>query len=201
MKKKIMACLLGLGLLTAPMQASAAVSGEVAYDIDFKGFLILNYYDEQHLVINAMESEISEGTGGTWTMDWGGTAVGGNQLSTTLQDPTSGAIPQSVTITLPNVWALRGLTASGTAKVSIDFNPTGTSQDLVKGTTGSKVTASNLKVSQGGVTAANNITIPVAGLLADKAKFGNVVMDLDISGLTQAGLHSGGKFTITAEAI
>ncbi|MDO5673519.1 MAG: hypothetical protein Q4G66_01175 [bacterium] len=197
MKMKMLACILGLGLLSAPMQAAAVVNADVTWDIDFKGFLILNYYSEQHLVVNAMEALVDEGSGGTWTMTWGNSASGGNGLTNdTLKDATS--IPSNVTVTLPNAWALRGLTTNGTAKVSIAFKEGTTTQELTNGA--SKVTAQHLKVSQGSVTD-QAITIPVTGLLKSQAKIGNVLMDLDISGLTQAGVHTGGKFTITAEAI
>jgi hypothetical protein len=65
---------------------------------------------------------------------------------------------------------------------------------------GSTATMSNLQVSAPGVTAAASIDVTAPGLAASNAVLGNIVFDLDISGVTTPDTHTGMQYTITATA-
>jgi len=129
-------------------------------------------------------------------VQFSGEAQSGNDIGTESREIS---IPNRVSLNIPNVWAIRGLSPSGNAKVSI----TVTRSELVSG-------PSKISISQGsnGILiednyghAGTNINTSLNGIGTAEATVGNVRMTLDFSETTRAGLHTGGQYKITAETI
>lgn len=95
----------------------------------------------------------------------------------------------AATITLPKVWAVRGLSSSGNATVAISSSST----TLTK-TGGGTIGMSALKVN--GST--GSTTVALSGMTAVK---GNVGMTLDMSSASQSGQFTGGSYTITVTVL
>jgi hypothetical protein len=99
-------------------------------------------------------------------------------------------------VKLPNVWAVRGFSSTGTAKVEVTI-PTG-KNTMSAGT--SKIGISNLTVNDG-TSSGSSITTKLNGITKSGATFGGIAMDVDFSNTTRSGLHSGAQYTITATTI
>jgi hypothetical protein len=194
---KTRAMLAGLVLLgtAASDSAFAQATGQTSVDINFPNIVILNYPSSLTLDFTAtdpLEDAFDEGgiSGltaqplGAATFDAGLTATGDNLV-----------ISNSVTVTVEDVWAVRGLSNDGDITVETQI-------DTAAATAGggsSSATMSNLIVDDGN-NSGGSIDVPSPGLAAGDAVVGDIVFDLDISGLTQAGTHSGMLYTITAAA-
>jgi len=178
--------------------AHAKKNGTVAttnVSIRLPDCIILHYYSGLTINFEQFSSAFDEGAA-EFDVQFTGEATGSSDIGTEIREP---AIPGSVSLNLPNVWAIRGLSPSGNAKVSI----TVTRSELVSG-------PSKISISQGsnGILiednyghAGTNINTSLNGIGTAEATIGNVRMTLDFSETTRAGLHTGGQYKITAETI
>ena len=96
-------------------------------------------------------------------------------------------------VTVQNVWAVRGFTASGQIRV----DPAITNANATVGSS-STVTLTNLQVQSSGVSAGDPIDVDAPGLFS--ATLGDIIMTLNISGVTDSDAHTGMQYTITATA-
>ena len=192
-KKFLLAITLGL-LALAPWQtAQAQAVGSTSVSIDFTNIIILHYFDSLALTFTDTGSYQENQGGGS------GSAALGATISIDANITPSGgpSYASSVAVAVQNVWAVRGISASGNIQVASAL----TAANAVKGATGSTATASDLTVNSGGGTAAGTINVSAPGFALGNAVKGDINFNLDISAVTQSGTHSGMTYTITASAI
>jgi len=128
---------------------------------------------------------------------WNGIVSNNSELSQkNLKDAVLELDGNLTTVSIPNVWAVRGFSASGTAGVSIAI-PVG-KNTLSRET--SKIAISNAKVTSGG-SSSSSLTVPLNGIARSRATLGGVEMDLNFVNTSLSGLHTGGQYTITASTI
>ncbi len=156
--------------------------------------IILHYYSGLTINFEEFTSAIDEGAA-DFNVQWDGTTTGDSDIATEAEL----SIPSRVSVNLPNVWAIRGLSPSGNAKVSI----TVTRNELVSGP--SKITiaegSGSIKIEDNYGHSGTNINTSLNGIGTAEATIGNVRMTLDFSETTRAGLHTGGQYKITAQTI
>jgi hypothetical protein len=198
LNKKIRSIALGAALLGATCFSSSAhaattQTGTTNVTVITPAFVVLSYYDTINLTLSAPTSgdgkvSTAQGVSVSWnggqdtqTVDAGIAATGGTGVTA---------------VTLQNAWAVRGLSPSGTVTVAI---ASASGDTLTNGT--STIGMSGYTVSSGAVAAAASITAPLAGLSAANSTKGNVNLNLNFSGTTKSGAHTGGKFQITATTI
>ncbi|NTW55656.1 MAG: hypothetical protein HGB20_01265 [Chlorobiaceae bacterium] len=177
-----------------PVIVSAATkTGTTNVSIVLPDLVILHYYSALNLTFEQYTQSVNEGSGGTYNVQWSGTTDSGNTMTTSsLQN----VLPGTVSMTIPSVWAVRGLSPSGNAQVSISV----LNSQLVSGN--SKVTiltgTGNTEINDNAGHSGTSITTALKGITAANATIGNVKMTLDFSQTTLAGAHSGGQYMITA---
>ncbi|MBM3162521.1 MAG: hypothetical protein FJZ79_04235 [Chlorobi bacterium] len=186
-----------LAVLSMPSPASGATkTGSTTVSITLPDCIILHYYSALNLRFEDYSQAVDEGGGGSWNVQWSGAADGGSQLSaSTIQD----VLPGTVAMTIPNVWAIRGLSPTGTAKVTISV----VNNQMLSGS--SKITilsgAGQTRIDDNAGHSGTSINTSLNGLTTSSATIGNVRMTLDFSQTNMAGTHSGGQYKITAETI
>jgi hypothetical protein len=188
--------MLSIVCLTTPASEASTKTGSTTVSITLPDCIILHYYSALNLKFEEYSQAVDQGGSGTWNVQWSGAADGGSQLSaSTIQD----VLPGTVTMTIPNVWAVRGLSPSGNAKVTI----TVVNNQLVSGS--SKITilngAGQTQIDDNAGHSGTSINTSLNGLTTSTATIGNVLMTLDFSQTNMAGAHSGGQYKITAETI
>lgn len=181
---------------STPAAEAATKTGNTTLSITLPDCIILHYYSALNLTFEEYAQAVDEGGSGTWNVQWSGAADGGSQLSaSTIQD----VLPGTVAMTIPNVWAVRGLSPSGNAKVTL----TVVNSQLVSGS--SKITilsgAGQTQIDDNAGHSGTSINTSLNGIAASNATIGNVRMTLDFSQTNMAGAHSGGQYKITAETI
>ena len=161
--------------------SAASVSGSTNLTVTVPPFITLYYPTALKLTLaDAGSSAIAT------TADVTGTEAAGVINAATL-DVSSAANPYTATksLTINDVWAVRGLTASGSVTVAI----TQTAITLTNGTKTISIPAAGLKVADAVTTAgAASITSALTGMTPAK---GNIKMTLDMSTLNTAGAISG----------
>jgi hypothetical protein len=183
--------------LAGNISASAFTkSGSTNVSIVLPDCIILHYYSALNLNFTDSNGAVDQGGNNNWNVAWSGATSGGNQLSaSTIYQ----VVPDLVTLTIPNAWAIRGLSPSGNAKVTLTvINNTltsGTSKILIKNGTGDTL------ISDNGGHSGTSITTSLNGITTTQATMGNVKMTLDFSQTNKAGAHTGGQYKITAETI
>jgi len=186
--------IIAITLLTGlSSQALAArTSGTTNVSVRVPEFIVLHYYSNITLNFATPTSEaIDEGTNSV-DADWNGEANGSELDANSLMNASIDGTNTSVK--LNNVWAVRGFSTSGNAKVEV----TVPSNTLKNGS--SAITMSNVKVSDN-AQSGSSITTKLNGISQNRATTGNIEMDLDFSNTTRSGSHTGGQYTITATTI
>jgi len=186
-----------LSVCMFPLQAPAATkSGTVNVSIVLPDCIILHYYSALTLNFSEQSRAVDEGGDNNWNVQFSGAAEGGSQLSATGIQQT---IPELVTLTIPNAWAIRGLSPTGNAKVSLSVvNSTLTSGSSIITI---KNGAGDTQILDNSGHSGTTITTALNGITTAQATLGNVKMTLDFSQTNKAGAHSGGQYKITAETI
>jgi len=189
---------LAVSILSAGNISALAISksGSTTVSIVLPDCIILHYYSALTLNFSEYNDAVDQGGSNTWNVAWSGTADGGSQLSAST---ISQIVPDLVTLTIPNAWAIRGLSPSGNAKVTLTIvNNTltsGASKITIKTGTGDSL------ISDNGGRSGTSITTSLNGITTTQATIGNVKMTLDFSQTNVAGAHTGGQYKITAETI
>lgn len=184
---------IGLLATVVPGSAFAQATGQTDVDINFPNIVILNYpatLSIDFAATDPLEEANDEGalTPAAVTLASPATIAAG-------LTPTVGTlnIPDTTAVTVEEVWAVRGLSTDGDITVAAAI-------DTADATSGaSTATMSNLQVSDGSSTGAS-IDVPSPGFALSNAVVGDITFDLDISGVTVAGVHTGIQYTITASA-
>jgi hypothetical protein len=192
------AMLLGAGFAPSTAQASVGAAtpkaeGRTEVTVTMPNFIILSYYKNLDLTFTAATAASGQERKGI-DVAWNQTEVNveGNPELT-----SEGGGSDKIRVNLLRAWAVRGLSPSGTAKVSISQDE----QKLVSKDEKSVIGMNSFSVSYEKSTGAEITGIPLHGLASSKATVGDAAMTLDFANTTESGRHSGGSFTITAETI
>ncbi len=171
-------------------------SGTAKVTANVPQFIVLHYYSSLALNFETPTSEALDEGDNSMTVSWEGKATG-DQLSTAnLMDAKLELDGTKTTVTMPNVWAIRGFSKSGNAEVTVVI-PSG-GDVLSNGE--SKIEMSNVKVNDG-KQSGSSIKTNLGGIAKSSATFGGIELDLDFSKTNRSGSHSGGQYTITASTI
>ncbi|NTW56317.1 MAG: hypothetical protein HGB20_04650 [Chlorobiaceae bacterium] len=153
---------------------------------------VVIYYPTSLKVILA---DAGSTTTSTAAVSWTETDTDPNPTLTV--SPFTAPYSASKSLTVPNIWAIRGISASGSAGVAI----AGTSNQTTTVTnSGKNIPISGLNVSSGSVAAGSSITVPLNGMTP---VYGNVGMTLDMTALNsispgvKSGDYTGGQYSIT----
>ncbi len=173
--------------------SAATKTGTTNVSIVLPDLIILHYYSALNLTFEQYTQSVNEGSAGTYNVQWSGTTDSGNTMTTSsLQN----VLPGTVSMTIPSIWAVRGLSPSGNAQVSISV----LNSQLVSGS--SRVTiltgSGNTEINDNAGHSGTSITTALNGITSDNATIGNVKMTLDFSQTTLSGAHIGGQYMITA---
>lgn len=169
--------------------------GTTNVSIVLPDLIILHYYSGLTLNFEQFSSAEDQGSA-EFDVSWNGEAESTSELT---DENTEIDLPDRVSLQLPNVWAIRGLSPSGNAKVSISVN----NKTLTAGT--SKITIEegegNIQIEDNEGHSGTTINTSLKGIATSEATIGNVRITLNFSETTRAGLHTGGQYKITAETI
>ncbi len=169
----------GICLLGPCRQASAATStGTTTLSVTIPPFAILYY--PTSIAMTLKDKSVAGGvdTAQSLTYDESTDAV------SAVISPGS-APSNSATITLPNVWAVRGLSTGGNATVAIS-----STASTLTNTGGGTISIGTLKVNN----TAGSATVALSGMTAVT---GSVGMNIDMSNATKSGTFTGGSYTLT----
>ena len=186
----IAAALLFAGLSSQALAASTCGTTDVAVNVP--ECIVLHYYSSITMNFDTPTSEALDEGSNELKTSWSGSTSGCELNANTLMNASIEAGKTSVT--LRNVCAVRGFSASGNAKVEVTV-PSATMQ---KGS--SEITMSNVKVSDG-TSCGSSITTKLNGMSKNHATMVDIDMDLDFSKTTCSGSHTGGQYTVTATTI
>lgn len=171
------------------------VSATTNISIALPDFIILHYYSGLTLNFEQFSSAVDQGST-DFDVQWSGTAESNSSLA---EENTVSQLPARITIQMPNVWAIRGLSPSGSAMISIEI----TNSDIVSGTSVISMASGsgNIEIDDNAGHSGTTINTNLNGIGTNTATIGNVQITLDFSRTTRAGLHTGGQYKITAETI
>ncbi len=177
-----------------PSRSLSAV-GTTNISIELPDVIILHYYSGLTLNFEELSSDVDKGSA-DFDVQWSGEAESSSELS---DENTEIELPDRVSLQLPNVWAIRGLSPSGNAKVSISINNNiltlGPSRIIIEEGEG------NIEIEDNEGRSGTTINTSLKGITTSEATIGNVRITLNFVETTRAGLHTGGQYKITAETI
>ncbi len=172
-------------------------SGTAKVTANVPQFIVLHYYSNLTLNFETPTSEALAEGDNTMSVSWEGKTAGDELTTASLMDAKNLELDGgTTTVTMPNVWAVRGFSRSGTARVSVTIPSGG---DVLK-LDESEISMSNVKVNDGKSSDATIIT-NLGGIAKSSATFGGIELDLDFTNTKRSGSHIGGQYTITASAI
>jgi hypothetical protein len=179
--------------------AGPIVSADTNVSVTVPDFIILHYHDNLNLNFGAANAiTVNEGSN-QFDVSWTGTAEGGDEseLNNTNNDMESFFQGDSeVTVALDGMWAVRGLSKSGDARIAISGEQDRMEQE------GSVISITDKNVYQGDENnKGKNIDVALNGFGLSNATIGGVELVLDFGETTKSGTHTGAKYTITAETI
>ena len=181
-KKNILAAgLAAATVMMAPWQGANAATGQTDVTINFPNIVILHYPNQ--LILTFTGTDLNDGQG---TVTPTGQALAATAtFDADITDGTTTGL-STVAVTVQNAYAVRGISSSGNINISGSFD-------------GGGDTASNgSSTAVGSNFAVSAASIPAPGLAT--ATPGDISFDLDISGVTDNGAHTGMSYTITATA-
>jgi hypothetical protein len=184
---------LAIGTLALPFALALnggkaeAVTGTTALTVNVPNFIILYY--PSALTLNFANMTVDPAVGDSGTFSFG--VATDNTVTKTGADLTT-SNTYSRTFTIPDIWAVRGITPSGTMDISI----ASTSSTLTNTTAGGgSISVGSLEVTPfGGSTGASLTGVTMTGMAP---KFGSVGMTLNMTSATKSGTFNGGSYTIT----
>ncbi len=187
--------LVALSLNSAPVAAQAVGATDV--DISLEGVVVLHYFSNVDLSITsgALGSVL---TGGNPAYDEGisAPAAGGMTFDLGINPASAVGDLTAVLLTLQNAWAVRSL---GGASTLTQLEIVITNDTLTAGG-GATMEIDNAAVNDGdGGATSNIISFPSTGLTTPE--YGDVLLTLDMTSATVAGIYSDGVYTLTATLI
>ena len=194
---RLFLCAMLLAVLHANSASGAQQSsGSAKVTANIPEFIVLHYYSTLTLNFATPTSEALDEGDNEYKVSWEGEAAGDELSASSLMDADLEFDGNKTTISLPNVWAVRGFSKSGNAEVSITVPSGG---DILQNGD-STIAMSDVQVTDGKNTG-SSIKTNLGGIAKSSATFGGVVMALDFSNTKRSGSHVGGQYTITASTI
>ncbi|TLU83346.1 MAG: hypothetical protein FDX30_09935 [Chlorobium sp.] len=208
-KQTLRSIALGTVLLAAGVSTSHAVvavttaTGNSNVSVSVPSVIILDYFDNINISLPEVQESHGHGAYTAQLVSWADQTVNGPEGLTTsnVTTPSTNGLDGTNTIdlVLKNTWAVRGLSTSGTATVSISqptaFNLKNANNDVL-----SSIAVSNIKIQTTGKTASSSINdVPLKGIPKANATLGDVLMSLNLKDTVLAGNYTG-TLTITAVA-
>jgi len=209
--KKLLGSLVLGAILVSPFGKTlhaASTSGNTRIKVTLPQIIILHYISEISLDFTTdLTTSIDEGSG-SWTTAWDGTnAVSTDELATgnlnarqtfELEGNTS------ISTSVPNVWAVRGLAQNGEAAVSITESNTTLTHTHTNGS--DTITLSDFTISSDGETTGTSMEVALNGIARTNATLGGVNFTMDLGDADSAGDYknadgSGFEYTISAVTI
>ena len=191
-KNIIIAIALLAGLSSQAIAASTC--GTTNVSVRVPEFIVLHYYSTITLNFHTPTAEALNEGSNDFDTDWDGNTSGNGLDAKSLMNASLELDGTQTCVKLNNVWAVRGFSQSGNARVEVSVP----SDKMQKGA--SEITMKNVKVSDD-AQSGTRITTKLNGISKSKASAGNIEMELDFSKTTHSGSHSGGQYTITATTI
>ncbi len=188
----IIAAALLTGLSSQALAAST--SGTTNVSVRVPEFIVMHYYSTITLNFDTQTVEAIDEGSNEVDADWNGNTTGNGLDANSLMNASLELDGTKTNVKLNNVWAVRGFSKSGNAKIEV----TVPSNKLQNGA--SEITMSNVKVSDD-AQSGSSITTKLNGVSKNRATTGNIEMDLDFSNTTRSGSHTGAQYTITATTI
>jgi hypothetical protein len=194
----IAATLLAAGIPASASAATQSASGTSVLTVTVPDVIILDYFTSVNLGLAGQTESHDHGTYAQANIGGGDQSFNGTGALTsgTLADATAAALKGSdVTLTMKNMWAVRGFSTSGKATVSVNGPAT-----LTKSGTSSSIGVSKLQVMLDGAdasSASNSISANLKGLQKANATMGDVLMSLNFTNTSVSGDYTG-SITITA---
>ena len=173
---------------------AASTSGVTNVAVSVPEFIVLHYYSGIILNFDTPAAEAIDEGNSSVEADWNGSTSGNGLDAGSLMNASLELDGTKTNVRLNNVWAVRGFSKSGDAKIEVTV-PSGTLQNG-----SSEITMSDVKVSDD-AQSGKSITTKLNGISKGRATTGNIEMDLDFSNTTLSGSHTGGQCTITATTI
>lgn len=197
-KKAITGMIIAAAMLFGNSQAAQAVagastSGETNVQVSVPEFIILHYYSDLTLNFAAPTQTVDEGAMEWEKVAWTSGSYDGEIKLT--KDAVEVNNEDKFQVDLDNLWAVRGFSGKGKAKISIENKTANMINEK------SVISMGNLMVTSKGVTSGHSIDVPLNGISKANATKGGVTMTLDFSKTTTSGMHTGGVYKITAETI
>mgnify|MGYP003572843446 CR=1 FL=1 len=198
---KIMAAsmLASAGVLIPVQGPIAAVSGTTAVAVQAPNIIILHYYNTLTLTFSDLNEAVDEGTATPAAQALAATVTfAGGMTAAGLSNSTYEGLGGTMAVTVTDAWAVRAIASAGA-----NINVTGVLDTANATLNTSTISLSNLQVASGGacVAAATGVTFTPPGMAKASARMGDVCFDMDISSATEAGLHTGAQYTLTATSI
>jgi flagellin-like hook-associated protein FlgL len=183
-----------IAAFSVPDLSAATKTGTTNITIVLPDLVILHYFSDLTLSFEQYSQSVNEGTAGSYNVQWTGTTEGGNAMTTSsIKD----VLPGIVSMTIPNAWAVRGLSPSGNARVEISVGE----ELLTSGNSRIRILSNNIEINDNAGHSGKSITTALDGIAATSATIGNVKMTLDFSETSLAGAHTGGSYMITATTL
>ncbi len=162
-------------------------------------FIILHYHSSLGLTFDTPTTEALDEGSNKMNVTWNGVVYGNDEIETgDLRGANLELDNDIVTVSIPNVWAVRGFAPNGKANVSIAIPQGG--DKLTRDGTDSVIEMSNMKVTEG-KSSGSEIDVELKGIAKKRATRGGVAMDLDFIRTSHSGQHTGGLYEITATTI
>ena len=187
----------------APATAGAAqtATGSSTVTVTVPDVIILDYFSSINLALAGQTESHEHSTYSQSAIASGDQSFNGTGYLATANLATASAAAlngSDVTLTMQNVWAVRGFSSTGKATVSV----TGPGS-LTKSSSNSSIAVSKLQVMVDGAatsTANNSITTNLNGIQKANATMGDVIMGLNFTNTSLSGDYTG-SITITAVTI
>ena len=194
--------LTSFGKVSHATVSGTTATGNTSISITLPNIIILHYLSDVSLSFNTdISTGVDEGAG-SWNTSWSGTTSNGTGelAGSGLSDAPTYELDgnSTINVTLPKVWAVRGISSNGTATVSIAQGNTS-----LANTQSDSIELSNLTVSTEGAGPGVSITADLDGLSKQNATIGNVGLTMDLASANTSGQYvaAGAEYTITATAI
>jgi hypothetical protein len=197
-KLAIAATLLATAAPVSAMAATQSVSGSSTVTVSVPDVIILDYFTKINLGLAGQAEKHDHGTYSQADLGTGDQSFEGRGAlsSDNLTEAGSALLKGSdVNLTLRNVWAVRGFSSTGNAKVSIT-GPTTLTQESGS----SSIGVSKLQVMVDGEKAENaatSVNTTLKGIQKSNAVMGDILMGLNFTNTSVAGDYTG-TVTITA---
>jgi len=175
------------------------ISADTKVSVTVPDFIILHYHDNLNLNFGTANAAIVNEGKNEFAVSWAGSATDGDESQLQNNNDLMEQFFQGkskVTVALDGMWAVRGLSESGNARITISGKDNNMEQN------GSIISITDKNVYQGDKSnKGKEIDVALNGFSLSNATIGGVELDLDFSKTTKSGTHTGAMYTITTETI